>query len=138
MEAKHERPLVNQFLKDFDAFARTRGVYPYAWVDVDSVARYRKSGFDFFLSANGKIVFVEAKVSKNKEIAEGGSSTVARLLSDYQRFTESMIRLAGTKYYRLVYYLHFKTWVLYDYRELVATGDYVKEILWSDLSDEGI
>lgn len=92
-----ERELVNKFLNEFRKHAKPSYVY----VDRDSKSREFKSGWDFLVSRNRRVIFCEAKLIKtdSDEIAMEKMKKIANELTDVQKLTANILSSVGTDYF---------------------------------------
>ena len=79
---KDERAHVNALIKALQK--NSPGVYVYIDRDAGS-ERHTSSGWDFQIALNGRVVYCEAKEEKGR-------------LSDWQEFTQALIKSAKTPY----------------------------------------
>lgn len=94
-----ERDLVNLLVRKIDNEA---GYSVMSHIDVDSPARMFQSGFDFYLTSKGRVIFIEAKRTLEKKSKSVDSSEkLFKMMRDSQRNFAVKCHQCKTPYYLL-------------------------------------
>lgn len=104
-----ERHYQSEFVKAFKAYSDFNKRKVFIDVDEDTPMRVIKSGYDFSISRNGKVIFIETKVST----AKTENYNIFNKLEEYQKITMTEVLMSNGCYAVLEWNYKKANFILY-------------------------